>query len=161
MEINLGQILLQMVNFGILVFILTKFLYGPVLKILQQRAEKVAAGMKAAEQNITEREALEERKREELLAAEKEAAKVLEAATEKAKRLGKDIVEEARKEAQEVAKREQQQFEARLLEQEKQLKQKISELVISTTEAVLVNGLSDKDRQEIVNRQIGKIKKLH
>ena len=48
----------QIVNFGILVFLLRQFLYTPILNMLAQRKEKIAQSMKDAERvNAAAREA--------------------------------------------------------------------------------------------------------
>jgi len=66
------SILLYLVNFGLLLAILTRFLYKPVLKFLDQRRETVRANLEEAER--LKRQLLEERQRSEsenrLMAAE-------------------------------------------------------------------------------------------
>ena len=47
--INWKLLLAQAVNFGALLFILTYFLYTPILKMLDERREKIAQGVKNAE----------------------------------------------------------------------------------------------------------------
>ena len=42
-------LLIQGVNFGLLLFVLWKFLYGPLLKIIDERREKIAEGVRTAE----------------------------------------------------------------------------------------------------------------
>jgi len=48
--IDLKILLAQLVNFGILIFLLSKFLYKPVLKMLDQRKKKIAESIKKAEE---------------------------------------------------------------------------------------------------------------
>jgi F-type H+-transporting ATPase subunit b len=66
------SIVLYLVNFGLLLAILTRFLYKPVLKFLDQRRETVAANLEEAEQ--LKRQLMDERQRSEsenrLMAAE-------------------------------------------------------------------------------------------
>ena len=93
MEIHFDQILLQLINFGIVLFVLVKFLYKPVLKILDQRSEKIDAGLAAAEKNLEEQAKVEELKKKQLTQAEKQASKIIEEAKLEAQHLSKDIVE--------------------------------------------------------------------
>src|SRR3990167_6951375 len=44
-------LLAQLVNFGVLFFVLRKFAYGPLLGMLRERREKIAEGMRAAEES--------------------------------------------------------------------------------------------------------------
>jgi len=47
--VNWKLLLAQAVNFGLLLTVLTYFLYKPVLKIIDERREKVAEGVRKAE----------------------------------------------------------------------------------------------------------------
>lgn len=102
-------LLAQIINFSIIVVVLTKFLYKPILAMLAKRKKEIEEGLA-----ITERLRLEEEKfgvrREKLFnEARKEARVILEDAKTQGKDLEKEIVAGAHKEAQEIiekAKRE-------------------------------------------------------
>lgn len=47
--INYKLLLIQAVNFGLLLTVLTYFLYKPVMKIIDERQKKIAEGVKTAE----------------------------------------------------------------------------------------------------------------
>ncbi len=47
--VNWKLLLIQAVNFGILLVALRHFLYGPIMKMIDDRREKIAAGVRAAE----------------------------------------------------------------------------------------------------------------
>ena len=103
MEIDVRQIVLQALNFGILFAILAKFLFKPLLKILDERANTIQKGLQAAEKSMKDQESLEERARQEHIKAEKRAAAIIDKARAESKELGKQIVEEARAEAQKAS----------------------------------------------------------
>ena len=52
MEINLYQVLFQIFNFGVVMYLLNKVLYKPVLKMLDERAKKINEGMALADKNL-------------------------------------------------------------------------------------------------------------
>ncbi len=62
MQIQVTAILLQMLNFGLVLGGLTYLLLKPVRKILAQRAERIATAQKAAEETIREKAAIAELK---------------------------------------------------------------------------------------------------
>src|SRR3989344_3461215 len=107
MEIDVRQIVLQALNFGILFAILAKFLFKPLLKILDERANTIQKGLQAAEKSMKDQEALEERARQEHIKAEKRAAAIIDKARAESKELGKQIVEEARAEAQKAVSKQE------------------------------------------------------
>ncbi|OGY16783.1 MAG: hypothetical protein A2784_02160 [Candidatus Chisholmbacteria bacterium RIFCSPHIGHO2_01_FULL_48_12] len=160
MQINFTQIIFQALNFGLLLFILTKFLYRPILKSLANRDKKIAAGLKAAEANLTEKSRIAELKTRELIKAEQAAAAVLQAAREKAEAVGRDIVADAKTAAQNEVKKEYQRLEETIHTQKIKLQGEIGRLVVDTTRSILADTLTPRDQQAIVNNQIAQLQKL-
>ena len=160
MQINFTQIIFQALNFGLLLFILTKFLYRPILKSLANRDKKIAAGLKAAEANLTEKSRIAELKTRELIKAEQAAAAVLQAAREKAEAVGRDIVADAKTAAQNEVKKEYQRLEETIHTERTKLQGEIGRLVVDTTRSVLADTLTPRDQQAIVNNQIAQLQKL-
>jgi len=93
--VNWKLLLIQAVNFGLLLTVLTYFLYKPVLKIIDERREKVAEGVRTAEA-ATRR--LEEAKSEGegiVGTAAREAEGIVAAARTRADERAVDIVKSA------------------------------------------------------------------
>ena len=99
MEINFLQVLFQVVNFGVILFLLNKILYKPVLKLLDDRAKKINDGMYLAEKNIKEAGETEKLKKAELAKARKEASAIIVLAEKDAKAKADSIIREARAKA--------------------------------------------------------------
>ena len=159
MNINFFQILFQVVNFTILIFLLRKYLYRPILKILEQRAKKIHEGLEAAEKSIAEREKNEKQKKTILVEAEKNASQILEGARIRAQKLEKDLAEKAHIKEQERAKKAQEQAQAQRRQMEKDLQRQFTETVINATEALLKDSLGPKEQKAILDRQIQRLKK--
>lgn len=159
MEIQVQQILLQALNFGLLLFVMAKFLYKPILKILDERASKISEGLKAAEDNLMAKSKLEELKQQELTQAQKKASEILEEATRQAKELQREIVAEAKREAQETIKKQEADLMSHLAVEERKLKGRVSELVLAATKTVLKDSLSASAQKEIVKKQMAKLKR--
>ena len=90
-------LLSQAVNFLLLLFLLRKFAYQPLLKVLKERREKIEEGVaKAAEAEgrLAEANAIAKDK---MKAAESEALAMLRATEEKSKQVEAGLLEEARK----------------------------------------------------------------
>lgn len=159
MEINLTQVLLQVLNFGIILVVMTKFLYKPILKILDDRAKKVSEGLAAAQKSIEERERLEEEKKKELTKAERQSAKLLDKARKEAQGLKSQILTEAKEEAKKATDKQEKLLLEKLAEQEAKLKEDISELVIATTKSVLSDTLSSQELEKITSKEVAKLSK--
>lgn len=160
MHINFTQIIFQALNFGLLLFILTKFLYRPILTSLTNREKKITAGLAAAEANLQEKSRIAELKTRELIKAEQAAAAVLETARTKAEAVGRDIVTDAKTAAQNEVKKEYQRLEETIHTERTKLQGEIGRLVVDTTRSILVDTLTSKDQQAIVNHQIRELQHL-
>lgn len=90
-------LLAQVVNFGILIFLLKHYAYGPIIKVLRERREKIESGIKASEESERKLLLASEEKKQILIAAETEASKIVSAAASVALEESKSILENTHK----------------------------------------------------------------
>jgi F-type H+-transporting ATPase subunit b len=83
--IDARLLIVQIINFVILLAALTYFLYRPVLNFLAEREERIAQGIKDAEAAAAARSATEAERQDVLTAAHSEATAISERAAEHAK----------------------------------------------------------------------------
>ena len=139
-------VVMQVISFLIVLAVLYYFGIKPVTATMEQRNQKIAAGIKDAEEMHAK-----------LAAAQHESAVIVKKANAEATR----IVEEARKSAKEFLDRQTQEATGRAnellvkaqqaieLEHKKMLadaRTEIARLVVTTTERVLAKKLTDGDR---------------
>ena len=160
MEIQLGQLILQIINFGLLLVILTKFLYRPIIKLLEDRNKTIAAGLKAAETSLKEKETITQLKQAELLKAEQGAAEILESARKKAVLTGKLLLDEAKTAAQVEVQKEYRLLEEKLKSERRDLHRQVADLVVDTTKRVLEGALNKNHQRLIIASQIDELQKL-
>ncbi len=135
--IDARLILLQVVNFGLLMAALTYFLYKPVLKVLKDREEKIAQGIKDAEEAGKARLLAEEEKKGIIATANKEAQAMETRATEHAASKADQIVSDAHKKAEQVIKDagdRSREMKAQVL---KETEAEIAKLAVLAAEKVL------------------------
>ncbi|WP_119290904.1 F0F1 ATP synthase subunit B [Azohydromonas sediminis] len=94
MSIN-ATLIAQMIVFLILVWFTMKFVWPPIVKALDERAQKVAEGLSAADKAKSELALANKRVEEQLAAARDDAAKRLA----DAERLAQSMIEEAKSRA--------------------------------------------------------------
>lgn len=139
-------IFMQVISFLVVLFVLYKFGIKPVTATMDERAKKIEAGIRHAEEMQAK-----------LAAAQQESAAIVKKANSEATR----IVEEARKSAKEFLDKQTQEATAKSsdllakaqqaieLEHKKMLadaRTEIARLVVTTTERVLAKKLTDADR---------------
>lgn len=144
----------QVVNFLILLWLLNKFLYKPIIRVLEERKQKVAEANKNAEEierKILEITALKE---SEILKAIKEGEKIIKDASDGALQIqenGRRQYEEIIKKAQEDAKELLQVEKAKL---DREIRANLSKIIALALQKVTGKVLSKKDQQDVLDREI-------
>ena len=85
-------LIINAVNFGLLMFALWYFLYAPVTRLLEERRQKVAKGVEDAAAAARKLSEIEHSRREVLAQAGKEADEVLSAARASATQKEREII---------------------------------------------------------------------
>lgn len=150
----------QVVNFVILLWVLKKFLYGPVLRKLEERSKKTEQAEKTAEALEKRQAEWQEKQERQLQKLKQKTADLLAEAAEQAKQEKKRIVGEAQTEAKVAAQAEYVKLEQKIKDQEKQLKEATGELVVATTRKLLSTYLGKSLQSTILNKQVEKLKTL-
>ena len=119
------ELIAQAINFGLLVFILTKLLYKPLMKSIEEK-EKSIQGAKDSASNMEKmlQESAEEQKKV-LDKARHESEKIIKNAEVSASVLKKSLLEDAKKQAEAVVS----QGEAKIREENEKLRREIKKEV--------------------------------
>jgi F-type H+-transporting ATPase subunit b len=149
----------QLVNFLILLFILYKFLYKPVLNLLENRREKIEKGLKDAEKMGEELEKIKALREEEIKKAKREAQEIIERAQKTAESAGREIKLKAKKEVEKLIDVAKNQI---IDEKEKMLaeiKNEASTLVVAAAERVVGKVIDVKAQQKLIDETIREVSK--
>jgi F-type H+-transporting ATPase subunit b len=147
-EVNL--LMAQIVNFAIVLFVLYKFAYKPVLKTLNSRTNKIEKGLQDADAAGKKLEEIVEKEKEVLAEAKKEAQNIIKTAEEQAKANAMSIVLEARNQNEKLIETAKKQIEQEKDKMISEVKGEIAGLVIAATEKIIGEKLDkDKDKELI------------
>ncbi len=148
--INGYTLLAQTVNFLVVLLILWKFAYKPVLKMLRDRSKTIEKGLQDAERAKAALENAESTRADVLKNAEKEANALLTNARKAGEDLKTSMLNETKEQIvamQEAAQKELQQTKATLIDS---AKEEIADLVVTATEKILKEKVIDeRNRQEV------------
>lgn len=155
---NLGiqpvNLLAQVFNFVILLIVLKKFLYKPILKMLDERQKKVAQGLEYAEKTKVEMEKYEKRREELLAIAKEEAKEVVSNARKEAKKMIVEMTNNAQQEAKEIVEKARhdasRQYETGVRELEREAVTIASRMV----ERLFKDELTAKEQKDIISRRL-------
>jgi F-type H+-transporting ATPase subunit b len=157
MDIQLAQIIFQAINFGLVLFVLTRFIYKPVLKLLEDRKKKVAEAAKSSNEILQEKDNLEKMKADILSKANQNAQKIENDTKNEAKKSAKTLMEKSKEElslkeakfTEELAKLKKDKLKS----MEKELKQ----AAVVIAEKVLQESIDAKKHQKLIDQQIDEI----
>lgn len=160
MDINIFTLVAQIINFLILVGLLWYFLFGRIVRAMNEREEKITSRIEEAEKRKSEAE--EEKKsyqdkKEEL---ESQREDILKEAKEKAEEKRKQLVEEAREEVEERKNEWQQSLQNQKESFLSELRQRAGKEIYTAVRKVL-NELANQDvEKKVVDVFIKKIHQL-
>ena len=154
MEINVYQILFQIFNFGVVMYLLNRVLYKPVMKLLDDRAKKINEGMSQAEKNLKAGEEIEKTKKAELAKARKEANALIATAEADARRKADEIIKKAHDKAKEDVAKLTASAEKELAQSKARLEKETVSLAGALAKKALEGALSAKEIEAITSKLI-------
>jgi len=137
--IDAKLIIIQVFNFGILMALLTYFLYKPVLNMLATREEKIAQGMRDAEEAAKAKASADEEKKDILSNAHKDAEAVGAKAKTYADEKAVTIAAEAQTKAENIVKSAEAKSEEIKERARKDSEAEVAKLAVLAAEKVLKN----------------------
>ncbi|MFH1253283.1 MAG: F0F1 ATP synthase subunit B [Candidatus Uhrbacteria bacterium] len=155
--INLQVFIAQLVHFLIVLFIFWKWIYGPIVKMLDKRAQTIEKSVQQAKE-IEERVSKLESERKEIISAAKiEASHRVEEAQNTAEARKNDILVQAKTEVEKVVKSGREKLVKDKETMLRDMKKEIAELAIETARQVLKEGVSEKESKKIAEEAVGKL----
>ena len=144
--ISLPGIAAQVLNVGIVVFILWKFAFKPVLATLDERQQKIASGLQYADEMKAKLEAAQQESAASAKRAQLEATRIIDEARKAAKEFYEKQSQETAAKATDILAKAQQAIELEHKKMLNETRSEIARLVVQTTEQVLAKKLSESDR---------------
>lgn len=151
---ELGLSLWTLVTFLIVLVILRKYAFGRIAALLDERREAVRQNLQAAEDARAEAERLLDDYKQQLAAAKREAAEILENARATATEQQRQLVAELSQERERGIAAAQQAIAAETQQSLDRIKQEIADLTLLATEKVLGRALDDKEQKRLVEEAL-------
>jgi F-type H+-transporting ATPase subunit b len=147
-------ILAQLVNFAIVLFVLWKFAYKPILKTLNDRTKKIEKGVKDAEAAKKKLEEVSLEEKEIMRKARIEAQEVIKKAEDMAKAEAGNIAVEAKKQTEKMIADAQKSIEQEKGKMMAEVKSEIAGLVVAATEKIIGEKLDEKKDKELIEKSL-------
>ena len=157
--VNPVLLIAQIVNFLIILYLLKRFMYKPVLNMLKKREEDIKKGLKdseAAENKLVE---ADEKEKQILRLAHEKADKIVNNAKTEANEAKLQIEESARKESEKIIEQARLTVERETEDAEERLTQKIGAIAISLLEKSLTGIFGEKEQKLIMKKASAQLEK--
>lgn len=147
-------VLVSIANFLILLYLLRRFLWGPVLRVLADRADKIREGLAAAEEAKRERERMREEAEALLARTRAEAQAISERTTKAAVQAAESIVSKARADAQRLVERARADAEQARRQALAELRSEVASLAVLAAGRILRREVDERAHRQLVEETI-------
>jgi F-type H+-transporting ATPase subunit b len=155
---SFGGTLWTWVIFLVSLPLMWKIVMGPITKALEERDERSAEAIRAAETARAETAAMSTQVQDALVKAQAEAGKLLAEARNRAGALEKQIVDEAQSKAQKTAEDAQKAIQAERDKALLAIREEVVDLSLAAAKAVLQRNVGGEDDRRFVADMVGKLK---
>lgn len=149
--INLPGLIAQIVNFLLLLFLLSRFAFKPLQQMLEQRSERIRESLEAADKARAEAAQSQADIQAQIDSARREGQVIIEQATRASERLREQLLEDARKEADALVVRLRTEFELERDKAVQDMRRQFADLTISAAEKVIKEDLDPAKHQRLIN----------
>lgn len=136
--------LAQLVNFGIVLFVVWKFVYGPLMKVLDERTARIEKGLKDAEESAKLKDLSAEEKERVIAEARAQAREIMERADSDAKAVADEKVAKAKDEVERIVTQGKDQLRNERERMLHDVKEELAGLLVAATEKVAGERLDRK-----------------
>lgn len=147
LSVHSGLAFWTTITFILLLIVLGKFAWKPILAALKTREDKIREGLDAAEKARQEAEEMIEKNKEEMRKAEERARETVEESRKYADEIRERTLEQSKEQAKKMLDDAEKRIEAKQNEAFEELKNRVADLSVEIAEKLLRESL-DKDKQK-------------
>ncbi|KKW38387.1 ATP synthase F0 subunit B [Candidatus Peribacteria bacterium RIFOXYC2_FULL_55_14] len=158
--INWQLLLAQIVNFAIVVGVLSFFLYKPLLNLIDTRRERIRKAMEDAQRIENQAKEMEELRQQHLQKLDAESGVLFEQARKQAEVIQKELIASAKKEAEhmlEMASKRAEEERRLMLEE---VLKTVHRVVLTMTEKILEREFGEADQKRITESLVRELPSL-
>ena len=152
--INLPVLIAQTVNFVVLLVILRLVLYKPVLRMLDERRERIREGLSAAERGREQAEQANRDAQAHIDAARREGQQIVAQAQQVAQRLQEDARQQAQRQGEAMLERARSEIQLERDAAIAELRREFADLTIAAAEKVIGQSLDRAAHRRLIEQAL-------
>ncbi len=150
LNIEPGLLIWTIITFILLLFVLRKVAWNPLLSALEQRESSIRESLEESQRARQEAQALLEENQRQLTEANRESVRITERGREEAERVKTSIIDQARQEGQRLVEDARRQIAQEQQASVLSLKSTTADLVFQATERLLGTAVTNEDHRRLV-----------
>ena len=159
-QLDPGLFIWTIITFLLVLFLLSKFAWKPLLKVLQEREDEIKSSLKDAELAKTELEKVNLESEKILNDARAESRKIQAESKLVSEKQRDEIVQKAKEEAKKIVGNAESQIKMEKDLAIKQIQEKVVDLTFSISEKVIKKNLSTDDNKKIIRDSLKNLEKF-
>jgi F-type H+-transporting ATPase subunit b len=148
--INLGYIVSQIVNFTLLAVLLYFVAYKPILRMLDERSERIKKGLEDAEAASKRAAEMEQEFERQMIEARREGQEIITQATQMSERARQEILEKAREESRAQIEKAREEIGRERELAMAELRQQVADLSLVISEKVIGEALDEQRQRRLI-----------
>ncbi|MDY0069446.1 MAG: F0F1 ATP synthase subunit B [Porticoccaceae bacterium] len=142
----------QMASFAVFVWFCMKFVWPALTRALEERKNKIADGLDAADRAMRDLELAQGKATEQLKEAKQEAAALIEQANKRANQIVEEAKDKARAEGERLKATAQAEIEQEANRVREELRAKVAALALAGAEKILEASIDENANRELVDK---------
>lgn len=147
----------QMLTFTVLVWFVMRFLWEPVIRMLEDRKKRIADGLAAADRGHHEKELAEKRAKELLVNAKEQAAEIIAQAQRRADEIVEESKDDARAEGQRLVTAAHAEIEQLLNQAKEQLRHQVVGIALTAAEQILMREVDVDEHNRMLEKLVNQL----
>ena len=153
-----GLYIWTIITFLLLLYVLAKFAWKPLLKMLEDRENLIKSSLKDAEKAKLELESLTQESEAITSKARSEAQSILAESKSAAEKVKEDTIAKAKEQAIKIRDDAKKQIEVEKDKAISDIKQEVVNLTLSVAEKLINKNLNDADNKSLIEESLKKVK---
>lgn len=159
-DINPYEIIMQIVNFAILLWLLNKFLYKPLVGFLDKRADEIQSTIDNAMSLKDEAEAMSDQAKKGIEDARKEAKNISQTVLDQSQNDRQKMIKEAEQKVQIILDSGRKEVENSIRKAKQELKEQIADISVDIATKIIEKEMSPGDHERLIKDHILEISEL-
>ena len=150
--IHFPSLAIYLVNFLLVLLLLYLFAYKPILRLMDQRAERIRESLEAADTARQEAASSQEAIQEQITEARREGQRIMDQAREASERFRTEEMDKARQEAEAFVERAKEDIARERDTALQEVRASFGDLAITAAERVIRSSLDRQAHEELINQ---------